>query len=212
MGSTIGEMGGDMGHDFEWIGAQPISKVAYRCAYCMNDVAPAFGYAARTYSGVCAYAAICHFCGHITYVKGFGAFQKTFPSPLQGENLDGLKAPETVVTCYSEARASISAGAHTGCIMLCRKILMNMAVELGADTGLSFKRYVDYLVEEGHITKRGKDTAHWIRDQGNDANHEIEIRREDDARRVLQFTALLLRSIYETPDIAPRNRTKPLNE
>jgi hypothetical protein len=38
-----------------------------------------------------------------------------------------------------------------------------------------------------------------IKDLGNEANHEIAIRTHDEAERMLKFSEMLLRLVYEFP-------------
>ena len=44
---------------------------------------------------------------------------------------------------YREARNGVSVGAHTSSVLACRKLLMNIAVNQGAEAGKSFISYVD---------------------------------------------------------------------
>jgi hypothetical protein len=83
--------------------------------------------------------------------------------------------------------------------MLCRKILMHVAVSLGAKPNQSFKEYVDYLDREGYTPPKGKEWVDDIRDKGNEANHEIRIVSEDEAQKTLYFTGLVLQLIYSAP-------------
>jgi len=87
--------------------------------------------------------------------------------------------------------------------MACRKILMHMAVDKGADENRSFAHYVDYLSDHGYITPDGKKWVDYIRSRGNDANHEISLMTKPDAERLLLFTDMLLRLVYEFPASLP---------
>jgi len=80
-----------------------------------------------------------------------------------------------------------------------RKILMHVAVELGAPPGRSFKEYVDYLAKSGHIPEKGKVWVNHIRDKGNEANHDIVLMDPKDADELLIFTEMMLKIIYEFP-------------
>jgi len=87
--------------------------------------------------------------------------------------------------------------------MACRKILMHIAVDKGADHNQSFLHYVDYLSSNGYITPDGKKWVDHIRSKGNDANHEIALMTRPDAERLLLFTDMLLRLVYEFPASLP---------
>ena len=118
------------------------------------------------------------------------------PTPLLGENIKGL--PDTIRNAYVEARKSISSESYTACVLVCRKILMNVAVGKGAPKGDTFTRYIDYLVQTGYITVTMKEWVDKIRDNGNDATHEIPPPDSKKAGTTLEFTVLLLKNVYET--------------
>ena len=101
-------------------------------------------------------------------------------------------------THYAEARKSISSESYTACVLVCRKILMNVAVGKGAPKGDTFTRYIDYLVQTGYITVTMKEWVDKIRDNGNDATHEIPPPDSEKAGTTLEFTVLLLKNVYET--------------
>lgn len=76
---------------------------------------------------------------------------------------------------------------------------MNIAVSQGAEEGISFKQYVEYL-SENHYTPPGSDEwVHHIRTKGNEATHEISIMEKDDAEELITFIEMLLKFIYEFP-------------
>jgi hypothetical protein len=76
---------------------------------------------------------------------------------------------------------------------------MHIAVDKGAKEDLSFLGYVEYLDEKHFIPPDGKTWVDEIRKTGNQANHEIIIMTKDDAIKLLTFTEMLLRFIYEFP-------------
>ena len=84
-------------------------------------------------------------------------------------------------------------------MLVCRKILMNLAVEHGANPGESFKSYIQYLSDTGYIPPNGKPWVERIKDKGNEATHEIPSVSMEDASQVLNFVEMLLRSSYEFP-------------
>ena len=107
--------------------------------------------------------------------------------------------PEDVNDLYTEARRAAAAGAPTAAVMACRKVLMAVSVEQGADPGQSFVNYVDWLEEKGYIPPGGRAWVDRIRDAGNEATHEIPDIDEETARQVLSFTEALLYFVYESP-------------
>jgi hypothetical protein len=145
--------------------------------------------------GVQASVVICSYCGCPTY---FESTRQIYPKPRYGQKVEGI-TDKAVQLLYSEARYCTSYGAFTSAAMLCRKILMHVAVSLGAKPNQSFKEYVDYLDREGYTPPKGKEWVDDIRDKGNEANHEIRIVSEDEAQRTLYFTGLVLQLIYSAP-------------
>lgn len=85
--------------------------------------------------------------------------------------------------------------------MLFRKLLMNIAVENEAEEGKNFTYYVDYLNNTGIIPKKSCHLAQKVRLLGNDANHKIEQRTEEEAKDLLDYIQLLLQCNYEVAEI-----------
>ena len=114
---------------------------------------------------------------------------------IPGENLEGL--PEEVNEAYEEARRCFSVNSYTGCELLCRKILMHIAVDKGAKEGESFKHYLDFLEGKGYITPPIKTWADLIRENANKSTHKLESSDKKRAENTFMFTMQLLRIIYE---------------
>jgi hypothetical protein len=124
------------------------------------------------------------------------AFGFTSPSPKLGPRITGL--PELVAKAYDEARAAIGARAPTGCELLCRKILMYAAVDkAGAEAGKPFVTYIDALEAANYITPPMRAWVDQIRTRANDATHGLPDVDRDRAENTLEFTATLLRLVYE---------------
>ena len=117
------------------------------------------------------------------------------PSLLPVPQVEGL--PLDICLVYDEARKSFAVQAYTGCELLCRKILMSVAVDKGATEGDTFEHYVDYLKGNGHITASLKDMADTVRQNGNKSTHKIEQPDPERSKYTLEFTAQVLRSVYE---------------
>ncbi|GAG23001.1 unnamed protein product, partial [marine sediment metagenome] len=106
---------------------------------------------------------------------------------------------QEVKTLYREARDCMKVDACTAAVMCCRKLLMNIAVAEGAQEGKSFKEYIKYLETQGFLS--GK-TTHWvkyIKDKGNEANHQIKVMERKDAELLITFVEAFLRHNYEFP-------------
>jgi hypothetical protein len=70
-----------------------------------------------------------------------------FPGPLLGEKVEGL--PAEVDAAYLEARRCAGVDAFTSCELMCRKILMHIAVDKGDTGGRTFAQHLDYLENAG---------------------------------------------------------------
>lgn len=83
-------------------------------------------------------------------------------------------------------------------------MLMNIAVAQGATGGLKFIEYVNFLSDKGYVPPHGRHWVDHIRKRGNEATHEIAVMCEQDARELVTFVEMLLRFIYEFPNMIPR--------
>lgn len=83
--------------------------------------------------------------------------------------------------------------------MLCRKLIMHVAVEKGAAKNQTFKAYVDHLVKTHILSKECEEFAHHVRDLGNDANHELDATSPEEAKEMIDFLTMLCLSVYVYP-------------
>ena len=90
--------------------------------------------------------------------------------------------------------------------MAMRTLIMHVAVDKGAETGLSFVSYINYLDAENWIPRSGKEWVDIVRKVGNQAAHEIAIVDRKTAVRLLKFVEMLLQIIYEFPAEVAENR------
>ena len=82
-------------------------------------------------------------------------------------------------------------------------MLMNIAVQEGAEEGKNFFEYVEHLADKGFVPPNGKAWVDYIRKRGNEATHEIRLMTESDAKALIIFVEMLLRFIYEFPNMVP---------
>jgi len=109
--------------------------------------------------------------------------------------------PDELNALYEEARKCTSQSCYTAAVMLCRKILMNIAVDRGAAVDLRFVEYVEHLSREGYIPPNGRHWVDHIRRKGNEANHEIKLMKARDATELVTFSEMLLKFVYEFPSM-----------
>jgi hypothetical protein len=76
---------------------------------------------------------------------------------------------------------------------------MHIAVSKGADEGLNFFDYVQFLKDNHFIPPGSEAWVDQIRKKGNEANHEIVIMQKEDAEDLISFVEMLLRLIFEFP-------------
>jgi len=179
-----------------WYNVFTLVSRKYTCGYCGENVSSEKGYytnvSGRPISG---YIYICHACNKPSF---FDVITKTqTPGALIGGVIEHL--PETIRDLYIEIQNTTTTGSYTATILSGRKLLMHIAVELGAQQGKNFVDYVDYLSSNGYTPPKGRVWVDEIRKMGNEANHEIVIMDEQHARSMVKFLEMLLKFNYEFP-------------
>lgn len=178
-----------------WSGTSALSARRYTCGYCGRAIASVVGFKSNFSSRVLY---ICPNCGDPTY------FQESdqLPGVAPGSEVVGL--PSDVQALYRETRNCVAASCFTGAVLVARKLLMNVAVSLGASPGNSFASYVGYLESAGYIPPNGNAWVDHIRQKGNEATHEIVLSTKPDAEELIVFLEMLLRFVYEFPHRVPK--------
>lgn len=171
--------------DYEnWDNAGHLNSYRYTCGYCGETVGSSYGYTLKYDNDAAIY--LCPYCGRPSFMEN----HVMTPGSAYGQPITNL--PDTVQSLYDEARNSYQAGAFTGVILICRKILANVAVYYGAEDGQRFVKYVDYLVENGYVPEKSREWIDKIRTEGNSATHDQTAKNKDDAQRILDFVQMLL--------------------
>lgn len=104
---------------------------------------------------------------------------------------------------WEEVRQCLGSGAHMAAVMLCRKLLLHLAVAKGLppenNKGHSpgFEECVKHLQSTGTITQPMLEWVKPIKDIGNTANHKIRAVTLEEATDVANFTHQLLVLAYE---------------
>lgn len=171
--------------------------LSFKCGYCGEGIASNVGYKQKYLSNSTGrYIRICPKCYQPTYIIE-GSQVSQVPGVAYGENVKFL--PDSINALYNEARECFGINAYTSVIMCCRKLLMHIAREEGAKEDLPFGQYVQYLKDNGYVTKPGQVWADSILKMGNIANHTLERYSKQDAELIMRFTEMMLKTIYETP-------------
>ena len=179
-----------------WRNTQSIGSRKYTCGYCHNRVAVDSGY------GNLSEGTDIRICSHCDNPTFFSNKDGQIPGVLQGITVKNL--PDDVKNLYNEARRCMAVSAYTSVVMLCRKLLMHIAVEKGAEKNKKFYVYVNWLDENNYIPPDGKGWVNYIRDKGNDANHEIQLMNHQDAEKLMAFIGMLMKIVYEFPSMLPQ--------
>lgn len=181
-----------------WNNLETLKSVSFICGYCGSKTGNNKGYG--FYEGYnqipSEYLAIyiCPNCGRPVF-KEFDMFT---PGAVYGAPIKGL--PVDVESLYDEARNSYQVNAYTGVVLLCRKLLANVAIHYGAKDGLNFVQYVDYLVDNGNVPLKSKQWVDKIRTEGNRATHNQKSETQENAKTILDFVQMLLMINFQFND------------
>lgn len=184
-----------------WTGESYMKENRFRCGYCGSLTSSVKGLALKFKETVHSSIIqdknngvyICTHCDMPTFLWD------EYQVPGNNYGSEVLNVPEMLESIYNEARNAYSSGAYTGTVLLCRKLLMHIAVELGAKENLRFIEYVNYLENHNHITVRSKDWVDSIRKNGNASTHEIDIASKEEAERMIKFSEMILKTNFEYP-------------
>lgn len=186
-----------------WCFKQNLSSKNYICGHCGSDITSNQGYFTTDVSNSSrpnseGYIYICHKCNKPTYFSMFEQLQ--VPGCLYGKEFTDTVFPDdNTKLLYNEIRNCMSAHAYTSAVLSARKLLMHIGVNCGAEKGKTFEYYVNYLDENGYVSINCKKWIDIIRKKGNEANHEIQIFSEHDAKQIIKFIEIMISVIYEMP-------------
>lgn len=181
---------------------QTLLTKSFICGYCGDKISSNKGYKIGSNNDgtgtMIGGIYICPGCQGPTY---FSPDRSQIPGGKVGSKVNYV--PDNLNQLYEEARSSIVNNCNTAAVLLSRKMLMHIAVELGAKENIKFIEYVNFLSEEGYIPPNGRHWIDYIRTKGNEANHEITLMTQKDASDLLIFIEMLLRFVYEFPNLIP---------
>ncbi len=196
------------GYRRTWLNTENLDSHAYVCGWCNEKVASKDGFRAEGLSQENIY--ICTHCRKPSYFPNRyykdtngSIVTEHCPAVPQTKFTGAVKhVPKSVNLIYEEARLCHSSGAYTMAALACRKLLMNIGVNKGADDNKSFAYYVDYLDQQNYFPQGTEAWVQKIRDRGNTATHEITPIECEESGQSLRFSEMLLKIIYEFPGIA----------
>jgi hypothetical protein len=182
---------------FGWHNPERVATRSFVCGFCSHRVGSDKGYTVIHLGGKQPQRFgifICPTCQGPTFLD---QNEYQVPAPAIGSSVKDV--PEKLNELYEEARRCTTTSCFTAAVLICRKMLMNIAVSQGANEGLKFIEYVNFLADNHFIPPNGKHWVDHIRMKGNEATHEIALMKEADAKDLLNFLEMLLRFIYEFP-------------
>lgn len=185
--------------NYRW-GSKEIMDVTYTCGYCGSRVTSNEGMYLGQLSNVGTLhnnlpqgVFICTNCKLPSFI--YNGIQ--VPGVNFGNSVNNI--PDNVNSVYEEARKSFSVGAYTGVILLCRKLLMHVGVNFGAEENKNFVYYVNYLKDNHYVSQNSGEWIDSIRKFGNVATHQIVVNTKEDAEKMIKFCEMLLKMNYEYP-------------
>jgi len=193
-------------NEYNWRKLQALPNKSFICGYCADKVSSDRGFCLARHQDASGEVVggihICPNCQGPTFIKLDGTLS---PSNAMGNSVSHV--PDDLNELYEESRRCTSDNCYTAAVLLCRKMLMNIAVNQGAKEGFEFIEYVNYLSDKGFIPPNGKHWVDHIRKKGNEATHEITVMSQTDAKELLIFTEMLLRFVYEFPSMVSQPST-----
>lgn len=166
------------------------------CGNCGAGVAAEVIYSIDVYGGTIVWLQ-CPGCldGSVKTLSG-----AIYPVAPTGRTVANL--PPEVAQAWREARTAHAVAAYTASEIMCRKILMHLAVDVAqSPVGGTFKQYVEALDTAGYISAGLRPAVEKIKDRGNAANHDLPASNEEGSRSTLKITEHLLAGIYEIPGL-----------
>lgn len=188
-----------------WVETKKIESKKIVCWNCGQKIASNVGYYSKMRNSNYTSNMAIYICHHCNAPSVFDSFGHSVCNVIPGRYIQ--KLPDELESIYSEARSCLSVKAYTACVMLLRKILMNLAVINGAKEGAKFIEYVDYLCENGYVHRKQKKQADIVRKMGNEANHQIENKTKEEAEQIFRFVEFVLLNNYEFADDEDCNET-----
>jgi hypothetical protein len=179
----------------EWTKLVDLKTQKIDCGFCGEKVSSHFGYTHAKYAEPKIY--ICPNCGCPSF---FDLDLVQHPGPKLGREIEHL--PDDIQEVYDEIRDCIKVNCNTAAILLGRKLLMHLAVNKAeSKVDNNFKQHMNNLKNKGFVPPNGNKLVEFIRDIGNEHNHQIIIGEYEQAEKMLRFIEMLLLFMYEMTGI-----------
>ena len=186
------------------------------CPHCLRDAVftqvtsvfiengrPVVG-ASRWVAGLQCQGCLKHILGLVIhdpnhYYQGLTIAYETH-YPLEKPNDDvAQEIPPEIKADFQEALRCRHVNGYNATVEMCRRAVESSCEEQGADPNLVLDKKIDWLFNQGKITKPLQDMAHKIRLGGNRGAHPPKRITEDEADAVIEFTNQYFHHIYVMP-------------
>lgn len=179
-----------------WTGIGEHSPRRIDCGFCGEAAVSHFGYAHSIGNGTRYSQPLIYICANCGCPTFFDLYEEQHPGPRLGREIDNL--PDDVQEVYDEIRDSIKSNCNTAAILLGRKLLMHLSVnKADSKANANFKTHIEQLQTKGYVPPGGDKLLEFIRELGNEQNHQIKIGDPDDAEKMLKFIEMMLLFMYE---------------
>lgn len=181
----------------------PIIHKSFECGYCgrfvvgneLIDAAFSLPYS-YAMTGKTIGLFTCPSCQKPTFIdEVFNNIQ--VPLPKKDNEFNNI--PSKLNRVYQEVLDAYSVEAFTATTLLCRKLLMSMAVDLGAKENQTFAEYIKFL-DDGYIPRNYHKWVDRVIKINSQATHNLDINSKEEADMNLLFCKVVLLWDYEMPN------------
>ena len=116
--------------------------------------------------------------------------------------------PDNIQNFYGQALEAEVRGSWDACGAMCRKVVDVATVYLGADRAKKLAPRIDDLTSKHRLTPQIQEWAHAIRLDGNDATHDPDPFKAEEAMEIRSFTEIFLRYVFELPGMLNERRAR----
>ncbi|MDD4527961.1 MAG: DUF4145 domain-containing protein [Candidatus Margulisbacteria bacterium] len=194
----------------------------YKCPHCKALATFSCEFSAKGYfNGIYYPISVwrCHYCDRAIFIKNEPTRYENDSKQLQIEivfpsdepEVD-KRVPEGIANDYIEAVKCFNISSYKASVVMARRSIQKMCVNLGADKNKKLYQQIDELKNAGKLHPDLADIATEVRFLGNDGAHpendgldEIII---EDAKEILDFTLELLDDLYVRPEKVKEMKSK----
>lgn len=149
----------------------------------------------------------CNACHKVVLINA--STNTIYPDPLP-KDIDS-RIIGAIKKDFEEATLCFSINAYRAAAVMARRALQCICLDKGVKENQKLERQIDWLFEQGIITKELKGWAHEVRLVGNDAAHpkkpgEDQLVTKEDAGDILELLDQFCQVLYVAPAIAEERK------